>query len=200
MTVDDAEVVSRTSIRYVSFPPFPAVLMVPFVAVWHLNFNDVLFSVLWAAANPVLLFLLLRRLARRGLSRRTEIDDLWLTLLFGVGSVYWFCSVLGQVWFTAHVIGVTLCLAYVWASLDAARPALAGLFLGFGFATRTPLGFMFPLFVWEAVRVTRPACGRASSCAGASRRRSCWRWSASPYRPRRCWPSSSTSITCASTA
>ena len=48
----------------------------------------------------MLLFLLLRHLRARGLSRRTEVDDLWLTALFGVGSVYYFCSVVGQVWFT----------------------------------------------------------------------------------------------------
>ena len=34
--------------------------MLPFVAIWHLAFNDVLFTAIWAAFNPVLLFLLLR--------------------------------------------------------------------------------------------------------------------------------------------
>ena len=43
------DIVSRSSIRYVSFPPFPAVLMLPFVAIWGLRFNDVLFNALWAA-------------------------------------------------------------------------------------------------------------------------------------------------------
>ena len=38
--------------------------------------------------------------ARAALSRRTQVDDLWLTAMFGVGSVYYFCSVVGQVWFT----------------------------------------------------------------------------------------------------
>ncbi len=148
------EIASRTSIRYVSFPPFPAVVMAPFVAVWGLRFNDVLFTALWAAANPVLLFLLLRHLRRKGLSARSDVDDLWLTAAFGVGSVYYYCSVLGQVWYTAHVVATTLVIGYLWASLDAARPVLAGLCCGFGFATRTPLGFIFPLFVWEAVRVS----------------------------------------------
>ena len=36
--------------------------MVPFVAIWRLHFNDVLFTALWAALNPVLLFLLLQHL------------------------------------------------------------------------------------------------------------------------------------------
>jgi hypothetical protein len=154
MTVPPEAIESRSNIRYVSFPPFPAVVMAPFVAIAGLRFNDVLFTVLWAALNPVLLFLLLRDLAKRGHSQRTPRDDLWLTLLFGVGSVYFYSAVVGQVWYTAHVIGVTCAIGYAWACLDASRPMLAGLCLGLGFATRTPMAFMFPLFVWEAVRVS----------------------------------------------
>ena len=41
--------------------------MVPFVAVAGLRFNDVAFTAVWAAFNPVLLFLLLRHLVARGL-------------------------------------------------------------------------------------------------------------------------------------
>jgi hypothetical protein len=152
-TVPESAIASRTAIRYVSFPPFPATLMVPFVAIWGLRFNDVLFTALWAGLNPALLFLLLRDLARRRLSRRSVVDDFWLTALFGVGSVYYFCSVVGQVWFTAHVIAVTLSIGYVWASLDAERPVLAGLCTALGVATR-PLWLVYPLFLFEAVRMS----------------------------------------------
>lgn len=154
LTIDNEDIASRSAIRYVSFPPFPAVAMLPFVAIWHLKFNDVLFTAIWAAINPVLLFLLLRRLRERGYSKRSTGDDLWLTVMFGVGSVYYYASVIGQVWYTAHVIGVTCAIGYAWASLDAAHPALAGLFVGLGFATRTPLGYMLPLFFFEAVRAS----------------------------------------------
>lgn len=153
-TIQNDQIVRRSDIRYVSFPPFPAVVMLPFVAVVHLKFNDVLFTALWAALNPVLLFLLLRRLKQRGYSKRNTSDDLWLTVMFGVGSVYYYASVIGQVWYTAHVIGVTCTIGYAWGSLDAAKPALAGLCLGLGYATRTPMGFMVPLFIFEAVRAS----------------------------------------------
>ena len=58
--------VRATDRWFVSFPAFPAVVMLPFVAVVHLKFNDVLFTAIWAAFNPLLLFLLLRRLKARG--------------------------------------------------------------------------------------------------------------------------------------
>ena len=155
-TVAASDIASRSAIRYVSFPPLPALLMAPFVAVWKLNFNDVMFTVLWAAANPVLLFLLLRLLARRGLSRRSPVDDLWLTVMFGVGSVYYYCSVVGEVWFTAHVIAVTCVIAFAWAALDAERPTLAGLFVGLALASRPNPGFLAlaGFFLWEAMQAT----------------------------------------------
>ncbi|HEY0708567.1 MAG TPA: hypothetical protein VGG33_17295 [Polyangia bacterium] len=153
-TITPEEIRERKAQRYVSFPPFPAVLFLPFVAIWKLAFNDVLFNVLWGAANPVLFFLLLRDLVRRGHSKRSLRDDLLLTAMLGAGSVYLTAAVLGQVWYTAHVVAVTLCIGYVWATLDMRKPVLAGLFLGLGFATRTPFGFTVAFFVWEAVRVS----------------------------------------------
>jgi hypothetical protein len=152
-TVQDSQIVSRSTIRYVSFPPFPALLMAPLVAIWGLNLNDVVFTSLWAALNPVLLLLLLRDLRRRGLSKRTDVEDLWLVVMFGVGSVYYYCSVVGEVWFTALVVNVTLTIGYGWASLDAERPVLAGICVGLGNATRPPW-MAVPLFLFEAVRVS----------------------------------------------
>jgi hypothetical protein len=153
LTITPDQIESRTNIRYVSFPPAPALFMLPFVAIWGLQFNDVLFGCLWAALNPVLLFLLLRDLARRGYSRRSALDDLWLTSVLGVGSVYFYAAVVGQVWYTAHVVSVTFAIGFAWAALEASRPLLAGLCLGLGYASRTPMAFMFPFFLWEAVRM-----------------------------------------------
>ena len=115
----------------------------------------------------MLLFLLLRHLRARGLSRRSQVDDLWLTAMFGVGSVYYFCSVVGQVWFTAQIVAVTLSIGFAWASLGARRPMLAGLFVALGFATRPPW-LVIPLFFFEAVRGDR-RLRRAADARGAAR-------------------------------
>jgi hypothetical protein len=151
--VHAADIARHDTKYYVSFPPFPAVLMAPLVAIWGLNTNDVLFTVAIAGLAPALLFLLLRRLRARGDSERSERDDLWLTAVLGVGSVYFYSSVLGQVWYTAHVVAVILCVLYTMFSLDARRPVLAGLCLVCGFLCRPEILFTAPLFVWEVVRV-----------------------------------------------
>lgn len=155
-SIAPAEIVSRTQKYYVSFPPFPAILFLPFVAIWGLAFNDVLFTVVLAALGPTLLFLVLRRLSARGDSNRTETDDLWLTAMFGIGTVYYYASVLGQVWYTAHIVATVLTGLFVLASLDAEHPILAGLCLGAIVLTRPQMGFWGILFLYELWRAKKP--------------------------------------------
>lgn len=139
--IEAKQIRSKTRRYFVSFPPAPAVLMMPLAAVWGYEVNDVLFTLFFAALNVVLMYLVLRRLSRGGRSGRSRRENLWLTALFGFGTAHLWCSVLGQVWFTALVFGVTCSLLYVYFAIDARHPFLAGLFLAAGFATRTPLVF-----------------------------------------------------------
>lgn len=151
------EIAKRKQIYYISFPWFPAVLTLPFVAIWGLSFNDVLFFVLLAGLNPVLIFLTLRRLVALGYSERSLRDDLWLVGLFAFGTVYFFSAVIGEVWYAAHVVGVALTCFYVLASLQGKHPFWAGLCLGCGFVSRTPLLFTFPLIALTLLERHRKA-------------------------------------------
>lgn len=137
---------ARKKQYFMSFPPMPAVVMTPLAAIWGYRANDVLVTLLFAALNVALMFVLLRRLSERGLTERSLSDNLWLTLLFGAGTAHLWCAVLGQVWFTALIMGVSFTLMYMLASIDARRPLLAGLFLAAAFATRTPLVFSAVFF------------------------------------------------------
>ncbi|MBI4509214.1 MAG: hypothetical protein HY698_06235 [Deltaproteobacteria bacterium] len=143
------------TIHHVSFPSFPAVLMLPQAAIHGPIANDVATTVILAALVPAFFLVLLGRLRQAGLSTRTPREDAWLTALLTIGSVFFFSAVQGRVWFTAHVVGVLLATLYAWASVGATRPFLAGLFLGLAFVTRSPMLFMFPLFLFEAARVSR---------------------------------------------
>ncbi len=147
--VEPGDVVSSKTRVFVSFPSFPAVVMTPFVALLGTGFSDVAFTVVVAGLDVALMFLFLERLVALGRSRRTRRENLGLALVFGFGTVHLWCSVLGQVWFTALVMGVGLGTGYLMAALDARHPWLAGLLLGLGMATRTPLAFAAPFFLLE---------------------------------------------------
>jgi len=145
----------RGTTWYMSFPPLPTLLMVPSALISGRDGNDVIPTLLVAALILPLALLLLRRLVEAGLSQRTVREDLWLVGALGFGSVLFFSAVQGKVWYTAHVVGVVLALVYAWSSIEAKRPIIAGLALGAAALTRTPMAFMFPLFVLEAWRMAQ---------------------------------------------
>ncbi|HEX8909593.1 MAG TPA: hypothetical protein VF805_10340 [Anaeromyxobacteraceae bacterium] len=153
---------------YVSFPPGPALLMLPLVALRGLALDDVSFTVLFAALNVLLLFRVLERLRMTGESDRTRGEDAALALLFAFGTVAFSCSIRGEVWFTAEVLGVTATCLYLLAAHRAARPLLAGVAWSFAAITRTPLVFTALFFAAEVIA----GGGRLGE---AVRRRETWR-------------------------
>ena len=150
---DFAEYQGKT---YISFPPFPALLMVPFVKLAGSpeEFQDGQFIVWLAGLGPAFLLLVLEKLRRTGRSMRTEAENIFLAALFAFGTLYFFTAVEGTVWFAAHVVAVGVSALYVLYALDAERPVLAGLMLGCAFMTRPSILLTGLLFVAEAVRVS----------------------------------------------
>lgn len=162
-TIAESEIAARTHKYYVSFPPFPAVLMLPIVALAGQKTNDVLFTVLLAGLVPALLYLLLRRLPRLvapppdAAGRELSVAScLWLVAMFAFGSVYYFSAVLGQVWFTAHIVSLVLCGLYLLCALPARRPILAGLCVGAMYLTRPQMAALGLLFVLELLALHEP--------------------------------------------
>ncbi len=135
---------------YVSFPAFPALAMLPFVALHGYQFNDTSFTVAFGALAVALFYALVRALSRSGEIRRDAVENVWLALLLGFGTLLFYCTIRGEVWFTAEVIAVALTCLYLSCALGARRPALAGLFYAMASLTRTPLVFSAVFFVCEA--------------------------------------------------
>ncbi len=125
----------------VSFPPLPAIVMMPLVAIWGYDVNDTLVTLLFALASVLLFSLWIERLASRGVIATSPGDRLWLAALMAFGTVTWYCSIRGQVWFTALVVGLTIHFAYLWFGEGARRPFWAGVMFGLGVAARTPILF-----------------------------------------------------------
>jgi len=141
---------------FISFPPFPAVLMLPMVALAGSpeNFRDGQFIVWLAGVGPAVLFLILEKLRRTARSERTETENIGLALIFAFGTVYFFTSVEGFVWFAGHVVGVAVGSLYILFALDAERPLLSGALMGATFLTRPSMLYTSLLFGFEALRVS----------------------------------------------
>ncbi|MFY1824649.1 hypothetical protein ACN47A_01925 [Myxococcus fulvus] len=136
---------------FVSFPSFPAVAMLPFVALHGYQFNDTSFGVIVGALAVALFYSLLRFLARDGETARTRDENVVLALTLAFGTLFFYCAIRGEVWFSAEVMGVALTCLYVRNALRARRPVLAGVFFSMATLTRTPLFFAGLFFVLEAL-------------------------------------------------
>ncbi|HEY3450061.1 MAG TPA: hypothetical protein VGK67_27155 [Myxococcales bacterium] len=136
---------------YQSFPAFPAVVMLPFVAWFGYQFNDTSFSVFMAALGLALFYVLLRRLSQDGESKRTVLENLAFTFLLGFGTLFFYCAIRGEVWFTAEVMATGLTSLYVLFAVRARRPILAGLCWSMAGLTRTPVLFAGIFFVAEVL-------------------------------------------------
>jgi hypothetical protein len=151
---------------FVSFPPVPAALLLPAVAIAgrpERVREPALFAAV-APLGPTFFFLALECLRRAGRTpRRTRRDLFGLSLLLGLGTVYWFCALQGSVWFIGHVVALVFAAAFLWASVGARQPMLAGACLALAVGTRPTVGLAAPLFlyeVWRAHAGDRATIGR----------------------------------------
>lgn len=127
---------------FVLHPILPGLLMTPFVALYGLGFNDVIFTVYFGALNVLLIYLIAAKLyPTPNLEQR-----LWPVLLFALGTCHWYLSVMGRVWHTASICALTFLLLGIHEMFAHKRLWLAGVWLGLSFLGRPPMIFGFAFF------------------------------------------------------
>jgi hypothetical protein len=152
------DVILRDGHIYVPFAPFPAIALMPIVAIfgpvvadqWETGINAVLAAsvvgLAWWFAGRV------------GVHRRQ--DRMWLVFLLGFSTQIWWVTTRGGVWHTGHLIATILTLAALIEVWGSRRAWLIGLLAGAAFLTRAPLAFAIPFFalllagdrIWEPRR------------------------------------------------
>jgi len=112
----------------IPFPPFPAWVLLPFVAIWHLATNQQLLAVVFSAIDVGLAYWMLGYLPVRHAVR------VLTSLFLGLGTVLWYTAAIGSTWFWAHVVAVGCLLLSVGLALradgDAAQPVPVRDFIG----------------------------------------------------------------------
>jgi len=113
----------QLSYALLPFPPLPAVLMMPAVAVFGLATNAQLVGVVIGAINVGLAWRLTSHLTER---RSVAV---LATVFFAFGTVHWYAAMLATTWFLAHVVAITFTLLGITLAVDGERreKALAGL-------------------------------------------------------------------------
>lgn len=142
---------------YVPFAPFPAVALMPLVAILGPITADQVESGINAALAGVSVAMCWWLLGRLGAARL--MDRVWLVVLFGFSTQILWVTTRGGVWHTGHLVATILtfaCLVELWG---ARRAWLVGLFAGAAFLTRAPLAFAVPFYALLLI----PAVGEGLS-------------------------------------
>lgn len=129
---------------FVPFAPFPAIALMPVVAVLGAVTADQVESGINAALAAAGVGLAWWMVGRMGVKRLT--DRAWLTVLFGFSTQVIWITTRGGVWHTGQLIATILtfaCLIELWG---ARRAWLIGLLAGAAFLTRAPLAFAIPFY------------------------------------------------------
>jgi hypothetical protein len=146
------EILRRTDTWYVSFPPGPALALLPAVALHGTQARDVLITCMFAALIPVVFLLWFDR--ERGREDGRGREHLWAAAAWTFASPAAFVGAHGSVWFTAQVLGALCLTLYLASSWRARAPAWAGLWLGLAVACRPHLAFAVMFFLLEGWRET----------------------------------------------
>lgn len=145
------DIVGINGKNYIVYPPLPALLLMPFVAIFGPNTSDILFTTILSALNLPLLYLLFEQVRANGFTRRSSRDNLIIAVILFYGSINLWLSLGGRMWFTASIVGMTCTLG---ALLLAFRRHFgwSALLLGCAFLCRPTaiLGFPFLLYLaWQ---------------------------------------------------
>jgi hypothetical protein len=152
------DVIIRNGHVLVPFAPFPAIALMPIVAVFGPVVTDQWETGINAALAASVVGLAWWFGARAGV--RSLVDRFFLVILLGFSTQIWWVTTRGGVWHTGQLIATILtlgCLIELWGSR---RVWLIGLFAGAAFLTRAPLAFALPFYalliagdrIWEPRR------------------------------------------------
>ncbi len=132
---------SNTGLWYVVYPPGPALVLMPFVAVFGPGLDQGVASLVIGALNAALASMVIRWM---GVERGPRIV---LTAVFAFGTIVWYSAADGSSWHFAHVVATMCMLLAIHLAQRDARPALIGLLFGLAIMSRLTVAMAFPFFV-----------------------------------------------------
>lgn len=131
---------------FVVFPPMPAFLLMPFVAIFGKQFYQPALSIILGAVNVSLAYLIFLNFFKKKLIAWS------MSILYGFGTIQWYHAQVGSAWYLAHITSLFFLWLALLETVTRQRLFLIGLFIGAAYLSRLPtiLSFVFVLiFLYE---------------------------------------------------
>lgn len=133
---------------YVAFPPLAALLMLPLVAQYGpYGFSTVVFTITFASISIALIYRILQELSKLGWSQLRSRDNLWLVMLFGLGTIHWYMSIAGKVWYISRILTVTFFALATFLALNKRHPLWIGAACGIAMQARPNIILLWPFLL-----------------------------------------------------
>ena len=126
---------------YIVEPPMTSIVMLPGILLFGTALNQTAVSIIIGGITASSVYQLTRRLTEK-LS-----VQVWLTLLFVFGTIYWYHTVDGAVTDIAHALATLFLVLAIYATLVSKQPFIAGLLLGAAYWTRPPTVLALAFFI-----------------------------------------------------
>lgn len=130
--------------------PFPALLMMPLVAIFGENANQTLLAAALCAVAVTVGWELVARIVP---DRKTTF---WLMLFFFAGTDLWWCSELGDVWFIAHTAAVCCTMLALLELTGPRRPWLIAIYAALAVESRFTMVMALPFYAWVLYKDIHP--------------------------------------------
>jgi hypothetical protein len=131
---------------YLPFPPGPAILLLPFVAIWGTDFSQTQFCAFLGAVNVVLFWQLLKTLKVSGRAQTLSV------LFFAFGTVHFYCAANGGVWQYNQIAAVFFLLIAIMLLIKKAPLPLVAIAFGFAVISRSPTLLAAPFYLYYVYR------------------------------------------------
>ncbi len=146
---------------FLSVPPFPAILMLPFIAFLGIQgFNTTTFSLVLAATSAVIIYLILHQLIQADWIKLSHSGAIWLTALFAFGTNYWMLSIDSRVWYFSQVVTVLLSGLAFLSVLKKWSPWITGICLAAAILCRPNVFVLWPALIAIAIQIDLNALGK----------------------------------------
>ncbi len=132
--------------KYLPYGPGPAILLLPFVAIWGTDLSEIQFAMTLGAVNVALFWYVLKLL---NITRTTKV---LMVPFFAFGTVHFYAATTGTLWFYNHVAAVFFLLIAIILVLRNAPPYLPAVALGFAYLSRGPVLLAAPFFLYYFLR------------------------------------------------
>lgn len=126
----------------VVYPPAPAIIAMPFIAIFGSNFEQQILSWIMGALTAFLWGLIAYQ------KSKNKFTSLWVFLVVAFGNITWYMSSVGSVWYLGQITAYFFITLSIYESLNKKRLGLIGFYFGMAVLSRLQVVLAFPLIVY----------------------------------------------------